>query len=207
MALDRPATLKGMSEPLSHDVDAPAGVPGAPRSRSEWTVHGERPVYESPWVDVLLADVEFGDGRRIDHHVLRTRDAASCVVVNDRAEVLLIWRHRFVIGRWVWEIPSGIVEDGEDPAEAAAREVEEETGWRVAGVEPLVTFHPVGGMLRSAYHVFRARGAEHIGAPTEQDEAERVAWIPLSEVLSLIDAGLIATGASLVGLLRVLAER
>lgn len=170
-------------------------------------MHGERPVYESPWVDLLLADVEFGDGRRVDHHVVRTRDAASCVVVNERDEVLLIWRHRFVIGRWVWEIPSGLIEDGEEPAAAAAREVEEETGWRVTAVEPLVNFHPVGGMLRSAYHVFRARGAEYVGEPTELDEAERVAWIPLSEVLSLVQEGLIATSASLVGLLRVVAER
>lgn len=207
-----------MSEPLSQDPDAEAApapgagrAPGSPtsaaRSRSEWTVHGERPVYESPWVDVLLADVEFGDGRRIDHHVVRTRDAASCVVVNERDEVLLIWRHRFVVGKWVWEIPSGLIEEGEEPAAAAAREVEEETGWRVAAVEPLVVFHPVGGMLRSAYHVFRAQGAEHVGEPTEQDEAERVAWVPLAGVLPLIAAGEIATSASLVGLLRVLAGR
>jgi 8-oxo-dGTP pyrophosphatase MutT (NUDIX family) len=170
-------------------------------------VHGVRPAYESPWVDVLLADVEFGDGRRVDHHVVVTRDAASCVVVNERDEVLLIWRHRFVIDKWVWEIPSGLIEAGEEPAAAAARETEEETGWRVASVEPLVVFHPVGGMLRSAYHVFRGRGAEYVGEPTEQDEAERVAWIPLSDVPSLIDQGLVATSASLVGLLRVLAGR
>ena len=200
-----------MSEPEptpSHESDDDLAHP--PRSRSQWTVHGERPVYENPWVDVLMADVELGDGTRFEHHVVRTRNAASCVVTRrdaGREEVLLIWRHRFAIDKWVWEIPSGLVEEGEDPADAARREVEEETGWRVSEVTPLLAFHPVGGMLRAQYRLFRAVGAEYVGEPTEQHEAEKLAWIPLDDVLGLIDAGLIATSSSLVGLLRVLAER
>ena len=142
--------------------------------------------------------------------MVRTRDAASCVVTrpaDGRDEVLLIWRHRFAIDKWVWEIPSGLIEEGEDPAETARREVEEETGWRVGEVTPLLAFHPVGGMLRTQYRLFRAYGAEYVGEPTEENEAEKVAWVPLDEVLGLVDSGKIATGASLVGLLRVLAER
>ncbi|GAA1963066.1 NUDIX hydrolase [Catenulispora subtropica] len=200
-----------MSEPQStpsHQATTPAAPPA--RSRSRWTVHAEWPVYENPWVDVLMADVELGDGTRFEHHVVRTREAASCVVTRrneDRDEVLLIWRHRFAIDKWVWEIPSGLIEEGEDPAETARREVEEETGWRVAEVTPLLAFHPVGGMLRTQYRLFRAHGARYIGEPTEENEAEKVEWVPLDEVLALIDSGQIATGASLVGLLRVLAER
>ena len=118
--------------------DASPEDPAHPaRSRSQWTVHGERPVYENPWVDVLMADVELADGTRFEHHVIRTRSAASCVVTRTEAgreEVLLIWRHRFAIDKWVWEIPSGLIEEGEDPADAARREVEEETGWRLSVV-------------------------------------------------------------------------
>jgi 8-oxo-dGTP pyrophosphatase MutT (NUDIX family) len=188
------STLSGMSQSQA-------------RSRSQWTVHSERPVYENPWVDVLMADVELADGTRFDHHVLRTRSAASCVVLNDRDEVLLLWRHRFAVDKWVWEIPSGLIEDGEDPADCAMREVEEETGWKVPAVTPLVTFHPVGGMIRSTYHLFRASGAEYVGEPTEQNEAEEVAWVPMDRVLPLVAEGKIATASTLVGLLKVLAER
>ncbi|MBW8804974.1 MAG: NUDIX hydrolase [Catenulisporales bacterium] len=198
-----------MSEPQpGPSQQAATGRPE--RSRSQWTVHAEWPVYENPWVDVLMADVELGDGTRFDHHIVRTRNAASCVVTrvrDGREEVLLLWRHRFAIDKWVWEIPSGLIEEGEDPAETARREVEEETGWRVAEVTPLLAFHPVGGMLRAEYRLFRARDAEYVGEPTEQNEAEKVAWVPLSEVPGLIDSGQIATAASLVGLLRVLAEQ
>ena len=104
------------------------------------------------------------------------------------------------------EAPAGLLDDAEPEARIRA-EVEEETGWRVGEVTPLLAFHPVGGMLRSQYRLFRAHGAEYIGEPTEENEAEKVAWVPLDEVLGLIDAGQIATSSSLVGLLRVLAER
>ena len=82
--------------------ESPAPPPTPARSRSQWTVHSERPVYENPWLDVLMADVELGDGTRFEHHVVRTRSAASCVVTRTdagREEVLLIWRHRFAIDK------------------------------------------------------------------------------------------------------------
>jgi 8-oxo-dGDP phosphatase len=204
----RGSTLGDMSQNQAGNPAQHQSGPAEPaRSRSQWTVHSERALYENPWVDLLMADVELSDGTRFDHHIIRTRNAASCVVVNDRDEVLLLWRHRLAVDKWVWEIPSGLIEDGEDPAECAAREVEEETGWRVAGVAPLVSFHPAGGMIRSTYHLFRADGAEHIGEPTEENEADEVAWVALDRVLPLIAEGRIATAATLVGLLKVLADR
>ena len=156
-------------------------------------------MYENPWIDVLMADVELADGTRFEHHVVRTRERRQLRGDQDRsrprrgaADLAAPLRDRQVgLGD-----PLRLIEEGEDAADAARREVEEETGWRVRDVTPLLTFHPVGGMLRTRYRLFRAIGAEHIGEPTEQNEAEKVAWIPLDEVLGLIDAGQIATSSS-----------
>jgi ADP-ribose pyrophosphatase YjhB (NUDIX family) len=99
----------------------------------KWTVHGERTIYDSPWVRLALTDVEIPGGARFDHHVVRMPAAASGTVVHDPARgVLLLWRHRFTTDTWGWEVPAGRIDDGETPEQAAARETLEETGWATA---------------------------------------------------------------------------
>jgi 8-oxo-dGTP pyrophosphatase MutT (NUDIX family) len=93
-----------------------------------WIVHSEKPLYNDPWLDIRLADVELPDGRHLEHRIIRTPPGAGAVVTDEHKRVLLLWRHRFITDTWGWEIPVGRAEPGEDLAEAAAREVEEETG-------------------------------------------------------------------------------
>src|SRR4030088_2797891 len=128
-----------------------------------WTVHGERPLYESEWVNLCLADVELPDGDRFEHHLIRApRPAVGTVVVDDRRGVLLLWRHRFITDTWGWEIPAGRVEVGEELAAAATREALEETGWRPTGLQPLVTYHPSNGLSDQTFHLFLAREASEV---------------------------------------------
>ena len=61
--------------------------------------------------------------------MFRMRRVAMTAVLDDACKrVLQLRRHRFIVDRWVWELPGGYVDDGEAPAAAAAREAEEETG-------------------------------------------------------------------------------
>src|SRR5437899_5095255 len=122
-----------------------------------WMVHGERSVYASPWVSLTLVDVEVPGGERFDHHVVRVpNEAVGTIVTDTDRRVLLLWRHRFITDTWGWEIPAGGVDPGEAPEAAAAREVLEETGWRVADVRRQVTFHPSNGLSDQRFHIFVA---------------------------------------------------
>jgi hypothetical protein len=80
-----------------------------------WRVHGERVIYESPWVSLHLADVELPDGTRFDHHVVRTPQKAAGAVVHDGRGVLLLWRHRFITDTWGWEVPAGRIDPARPP--------------------------------------------------------------------------------------------
>jgi 8-oxo-dGDP phosphatase len=127
-------------------------------------------------------------------------------VLDDRQEsVLMMWRHRFIIDRWVWELPGGYVDPDEDPAVTAAREVEEETGWRPRSVQPLVSLQPSVGTTDAENLLFVSNGADYVGEPADINEAERVDWVRLDSIRARIDAGEIVGAASLVGLLHVLA--
>jgi DNA-binding FadR family transcriptional regulator/8-oxo-dGTP pyrophosphatase MutT (NUDIX family) len=171
-----------------------------------WIVHGERPIYENYWVTVTQADIQTPDGERFDHHKVYLPPAAMTAMLDDQGRVFMMWRHRFVSDTWNWELPGGVVDDGEDPAGTAAREILEETGYRPTGeLEHVVTFQPMIGTVASPHHVYVARGVEYVTAPTEVNEAQRTAWIPLEQIPELIARGEIANSGALVALLYILA--
>ena len=170
-----------------------------------WTVHGERSLYDSPWVGLALVDVEIPGVRRFDHHVVRVPNhAAGTVVVDPDRGVLLLWRHRFITDTWGWEIPAGRLEPGETPEQAAAREVLEESGWRPCGLRPLISYHPTNGLSDQCFHLFIAAGAEHEGDPTDATESERIEWVPFDRVAQLAREGNIGDGLSLTAILYAL---
>jgi 8-oxo-dGTP pyrophosphatase MutT (NUDIX family) len=155
----------------------------------------------------VLVDIEPPDGRRFEHHVVRLQRVALTVVLDEHGRVLMMWRHRFATDDWGWELPGGIVDVGEDAPTTAAREVEEETGWRPGHVEHLISFQPMPGMVDTPHEVYVAHGAEKIGEPTDLEEAARIEWVPLDRVTELARKGEILGSGSLVGLLYVLARR
>jgi len=167
-----------------------------------WTVHGERIIYDSPWIRLALTDVEIPGGERFEHHVVRMpADAAGTVIHDAQRGVLLLWRHRFVTDTWGWEVPAGRVDEGETPAEAAAREALEETGWRPGPIRHLTTYYPHNGVNDCAFHLYAADGAEHVGEPTDPAESERVEWVPLARLHDEVRAGNVHDGLSLTALL------
>jgi 8-oxo-dGTP pyrophosphatase MutT (NUDIX family) len=112
-----------------------------------WRIHDERQVWGSRWLDVRSLDVEQPNGTRCVYHAVRLSDVAAAVVLDGEQRVLMLWRHRFLTDTWAWDLPMGIVEPGETPEQAAAREVEEETGWRPGPLTDLVYAEPAAGIM------------------------------------------------------------
>jgi 8-oxo-dGTP pyrophosphatase MutT (NUDIX family) len=170
-----------------------------------WTVHSEKPVYIDPWLDIRIADVELPDGRHLDHRLIRTAPGAGAVVTDEARRVLLLWRHRFITDSWGWEIPVGRADPEEDLAVTAAREVEEETGWRPGPLRHLLRVEPTPGISNSVHHIYRADSASRIGPPEDDFESDRIEWIPLANVPDLVTRGEIASGTTIAALLYTLA--
>jgi len=168
----------------------------------QWTVHGERSVYDSAWVSLRLVDVEVPNGSRFDHHVVRVPQPAAGVVVADPDRgVLLLWRHRFITDTWGWELPAGRVDEGESPEAAAAREVLEETGWQPGPLRALHRYHPSNGLSDQRFELFLADTATYVGEPSDPSESSAIEWVPFPEVSRLLRAGHVTDGMSLSGLL------
>ncbi len=173
-----------------------------------WRLHGERTVYDNPWVRLVLVDVEPPNGRRFEHHVVRLGRIAIALVVDGQERVLTLYRYRFATDDWGYELLGGIVEPGEEAAVTAAREVEEESGWRPLGEpEHLATFQPLPGMVDAPIDVFLWRGAEKVGEPTDTEEAARIAWKPVQEMAELARQGQLLGSGTIIPVLLYIVSR
>lgn len=171
-----------------------------------WKIHGEQIVYDNPWVKLALVDVEPPGVERFSHHVIRLSRVAVAAILDNDDRVLMMWRYRFVPARFGWELPGGIIDDGESGTEAAAREVEEETGWRPSSpLKHLLTFQPMVGMVDSPHELYIGRGADFIQSPVDSEEAARVEWIPLSDIERMVENDELLGAGTLIALLHTLA--
>jgi 8-oxo-dGTP pyrophosphatase MutT (NUDIX family) len=173
-----------------------------------WKIHEERSVDDTRRLDLRIAHVELPDGVHFEQYVLRMPKAAIAVPIDEaRENVLMIWRHRFIMDAWTWELPGGYVDPGEDPAACASREVEEETGWRPKSVRLLGKFQPLAGTADFENLLYVAEGCEPTGNAPDINEAAKVDWLPLDSIPDRIAAGEIIGAAAQIGLLQVLAQR
>jgi ADP-ribose pyrophosphatase len=171
---------------------------------TRWTVE-ERPLdlptlATTKRTALSIAHVTLPDGVEFEQAVLRVAPAAMCVLVDDQQRALMLRRHRFIPSLWVWELPGGYVDEGEDPAECAAREAEEETGWRPSRVECLCSFQPMTGNADALNHVYLGQGPVKVSDVLDINETQETRWMPLSDVPALI-LGTVLGAASVVGLL------
>ncbi|GIH04352.1 hypothetical protein Rhe02_24190 [Rhizocola hellebori] len=100
----------------------------------------------------------------------------------------------------------GAIEPAEAPIAAAARETEEETGWRPGPLRFLMYDEPMNGLLNTCNHIYLAETADHIGSPSEGFESDHVAWVPLAKLPDLIRDRQIVGGTTIAALLMAARE-
>ncbi len=173
-----------------------------------WQRFDEKTIYDNRWVRLGLVDVEAPNGQRWDYHVVHLGRIAVALIVDDQDRALMVWRYRFVTEQWGYELLGGLVDAGEDAVATAAREAEEESGWRPRGEpEHLVSFEPLPGQVTAPIDVFLWRAADRVGEPTDTEETGRVEWVALSRVAELVQRQELLGSGTLVALLYYLASR
>ena len=128
---------------------------------------GDRAVaFATPWFQVLAKTLVGGDPDA-PFYSIQTDDYVSILALTERSEVLLVRQYRPAAERYTLELPSGHVDPGETPIEAASRELIEETGYRPARIEHLGTLLPDTGRMGNRQWCFFADGATRERAPGE----------------------------------------
>jgi ADP-ribose pyrophosphatase len=167
-----------------------------------WRTLGREYVYRSPWCSFRVDGVELPGGREIEYGVLESGGFAAVVAVTKENEVVLVRQWRQPLGAFTLELPSGGVDAGEDAAEAAGRELLEETGYGAEGLERLTSVHTSTGRSTEVGHVFRCRAVRDGRGPRpEPTEFIRVEEVPFGEALAMVGDGRITDAATVLGLL------
>jgi ADP-ribose pyrophosphatase len=110
-------------------------------------------------------------------------------------------QYRHAAGRFLWELPAGSLEPGEDPLEGAKRELEEETGYRAKKWKPLMEYFASPGFLGESMKVYVAEGLVAGRAQPEEDEDIELRLVRLKEILRAIEKGSILDGKTLSSVL------
>ncbi|MGA2808639.1 MAG: NUDIX hydrolase [Terracidiphilus sp.] len=110
-------------------------------------------------------------------------------------------QYRHAANQFLWELPAGKLDEGEDPLTGAQRELEEETGYRAKKWKPLVEYYASPGFLGESMKVFVAEGLVAGDAHPEDDEEIELRLVKLSEVLKMISKGAILDGKTLTSVL------
>ncbi len=110
-------------------------------------------------------------------------------------------QYRRAANQFLWELPAGKQDAGEDALAGAQRELEEETGYRAKKWKPLVEYYASPGFLGESMKVFLAEGLVAGEAHPEEDEDIELRLVKLSEVIKMIDKGGILDGKTLSSVL------
>jgi len=165
-----------------------------------------RRVYSGRIVNLDVDTVRFPGGSTGELEMVRHSGASAVVPFlsdphGDDPQLLLIRQYRYAANGYLYEIPAGRLEPGEDPAECARRELREETGCTAETFDFLTTIYTTPGFTDERIHLYMATGLERGATAHEADEFMTVETVTLSAALQLIQEGKINDGKTVVGIL------
>ncbi|MGA9246135.1 MAG: NUDIX hydrolase [Silvibacterium sp.] len=163
--------------------------------------------FEVPLFRVFTDEVqEAGEEKPVRRDIIRHNGSVVILAVDDSKSkkdplIVIERQYRHAAGQFLYEVPAGKVDEGEDRLAAAKRELIEETGFRAKKWTRLTRYFASPGFLGEWMQVFLAEGLTAGDAEPEADEKLEIYQVPLSEVLRLIDAGKIRDGKTLVSVM------
>ena len=135
-------------------------------------------IYEGKVVNLRIDSFRLADGREARMEVVEHAEVVHVLPVDEDGKLLLVRQYRAAAGKELLETPAGGIEPGEDPKEAAQRELREETGYRAENFRLLSSVYSSPGFCTELNHLFVATGLSY--DPLDPDADEDISLVPVS---------------------------
>lgn len=159
-------------------------------------------VYDGRIVKVYKDDVELADGHKSFREVVRHSGGVVIIAFKDKNTILLVKQYRYPIAKTVLELPAGKLEKGEDPFEAAKRELEEETGYCANKWTDLGYINTSPGFSDEKLYLYLAQYLEFTQCHPDEGEIIQAFEYKYEDVLEMIENGEINDAKTICGIMR-----
>jgi len=150
--------------------------------------------------DFFAENITLPNNVTLDMEIIRHPGAAAIVPVTANGMVLLLKQYRHAVGGYIWEIPAGTLDVGENALACARRELVEETGYTARHFEKLAEITPLPAYSDERIHIYLATGLDAAAQNLDADELLSVHSVDLSRCLEMIAAGEIQDAKTICGL-------
>ena len=160
-------------------------------------------IYQARVFRLCRETVSLPNGVTTTLDVIRHPGSSAIVPLLSDDQVVMIKQYRHSLRKYLWEIPAGTLNPGEDFLQCARRELKEEAGYQADHFEKLTEILPAPGYSDEVIEIFLASDLRPAPQSLDQDEVLEVALLPLDKTLAMIRDGRIQDAMSIIGLFLV----
>jgi ADP-ribose pyrophosphatase len=205
-AVEAAKVLKPKAKKAAKAVKLATPAPATPPKEKKEQLVSSEVVYEGRLFRVLRDRLIEPGGKENTREIVRHNGSVVILAIDSSKSKKDPWivmerQYRHAAQQFLWELPAGKLEAGEEALLGAQRELEEETGYRAKKWRPLMEYYASPGFLGESMKLFLAEGLVAGDAHPEDDEQIEIRLAKLSEVVKMIDKGAILDGKTLSGVL------
>jgi ADP-ribose pyrophosphatase len=161
-----------------------------------------RPVLKLGVVDLGVETASLPNGIEVELAVIRHPGASAIVALDASSNVAMLSQYRHAVGAWMWEVPAGCRNAGEQPLDCARRELGEEAGVAASRWDHLGSIVTIPSFCDERIELFLARELSDGAGVLDRDEMIRVSRVPFEETFAMIQRGEIIDAKTIVALFR-----